>query len=158
MKTLFSSALAGLIGLSVGIGGFTFFYADGASYLGRDAAACANCHVMNEQYAGWMRSSHRAVAVCNDCHAPHSLLPKYFTKALNGFKHSVAFTTGAFPEPIRITSFNRRVTEGTCRYCHADLLPSLADGGHDGSDVSCIRCHGSVGHPEPAPMILTQTR
>jgi formate-dependent nitrite reductase cytochrome c552 subunit len=33
-----------------------------------DPAACANCHVVKDQYDGWLKSSHRAVAVCSDCH------------------------------------------------------------------------------------------
>jgi cytochrome c nitrite reductase small subunit len=38
---------------------------------------------MNEQYEGWMKSSHRAVATCNDCHMPSNFLGKYATKASN---------------------------------------------------------------------------
>ena len=66
---------------------------------------------MNEQFDGWQRSSHRAVAGCNDCHAPHTFLGKYATKASNGFWHSFAFTTGDFPDPIRIKDHNREVTD-----------------------------------------------
>jgi nitrate/TMAO reductase-like tetraheme cytochrome c subunit len=29
---------------------------------------------MREQFDGWLRASHRAVAVCNDCHTPHDVL------------------------------------------------------------------------------------
>ena len=43
---------AALAGVAAGVGGFTFVYARGASYLTNDPRACANCHVMNEQYAG----------------------------------------------------------------------------------------------------------
>ncbi|HUF94235.1 MAG TPA: NapC/NirT family cytochrome c, partial [Candidatus Limnocylindria bacterium] len=64
-------------GLAAGIGAYTFVYARGASYLTNDPAACANCHIMREQYDGWIASSHRAVAACNDCHTPHALVPKY---------------------------------------------------------------------------------
>ena len=36
---------------------------------------------------------------------PHnSIVAKYAVKALNGFRHSYAFTTGNFDEPIRITA------------------------------------------------------
>ena len=66
--------VAGIVfGLLVGLGLYTFVYARGASYLTNDPAACANCHVMSEQYDGWLKSSHHAVAVCNDCHTPHNL-------------------------------------------------------------------------------------
>jgi len=150
--------LGAVAGLAAGVGGFTFLYAQGASYLGHDSAACANCHVMNEQYDAWLKSSHRAVAECNDCHTPHDVIPKYAVKALNGFNHSLAFTTGRFHEPIRIKGFNRAVTEASCRSCHGDVV-AMMDGtgpgaGHgagaaQGEDgLSCVRCHGKVGHPD----------
>lgn len=149
-----------LVGLSAGIGAYTFMYAQGASYFGHEPAACANCHVMQEQFDGWIKSSHRAVAACNDCHAPHELLPKFAVKGINGFRHSLAFTLGGFHEPIAITSMNRSVTEAACRHCHEDVVSAmLASGaGHGGSDdeISCIRCHRSVGHPTP-PALATHT-
>ncbi len=58
------------LGLVLGLGAFTFVYAKGGSYMTDRAAACANCHIMRDQYEGWLRSSHRPVAVCNDCHTP----------------------------------------------------------------------------------------
>jgi cytochrome c nitrite reductase small subunit len=150
--------LAILVGGLVGAAGFTFAYAQGTSYLTDDPAACANCHVMNEQYTGWRKASHHTVAVCNDCHAPKDFLGKYYTKALNGWHHSVAFTTGDFPEPIRITERNREVTEGQCRSCHQEIVQAIdqapppapaSASAHGGEDrLSCIRCHRSVGHPE----------
>src|SRR5688500_18755253 len=94
------------LGLVLGIGGYTFIYARGASYLTNDPRACANCHVMEEQFSGWIASSHRRVAVCNDCHTPHDPIGKYVTKARNGFWHSFYFTVGGFHEPIQITARN----------------------------------------------------
>jgi cytochrome c nitrite reductase small subunit len=132
-------------GGALGLGAITFVYADGAAYLTNDPAACANCHVMQEQYDGWTRSSHRAVAVCNDCHAPHDFFGKYATKATNGFFHSLYFTIGGFHEPIAITERNRRVTENACRYCHAPIVESI-DAHTGGEAVECIRCHRSAGH------------
>jgi cytochrome c nitrite reductase small subunit len=80
--------------------------------------------------------------VCNDCHAPPGGPAKYWVKAVNGYHHSYAFTTGDFVEPIRITPRNREITEAQCRRCHGDIVSTM---GHAG-DVACIRCHGSVGH------------
>jgi cytochrome c nitrite reductase small subunit len=141
-------AAGALVGAAIAIGGYTFVYAQGASYLTNDPAACANCHIMREQFDGWAKSSHRAVAVCNDCHTPPGLVPKYVTKASNGFWHSYAFTTGWFPEPIQITPRNHAVTEKACRKCHQDIVQAL-EGAHreDRSPMSCIRCHWTVGHP-----------
>jgi cytochrome c nitrite reductase small subunit len=135
-----------VLGLLLGIGGYTFVYARGASYLTDDTAACVNCHIMREQFEGWQRSSHRSVAVCNDCHAPHDFVGKYMTKGTNGFWHSFYFTTGGFPDPIRITPRNARVTEGACRTCHAEMVSSIDTGSRDGTRMTCVNCHRNVGH------------
>jgi cytochrome c nitrite reductase small subunit len=162
-----------IIGVAAGLGLFTFGYAKGYSYLGHDPQACANCHVMSEHFAAWTKGSHHAVATCNDCHTPHALIPKYAVKARNGFWHSFYFTVGGYPDPLRITEGNRRVTENACRYCHTEITeaidhvasrdvppvrlaaqgipvaPSspLHDPGSAGAEpISCIRCHRYVGH------------
>jgi cytochrome c nitrite reductase small subunit len=150
-----AAASALVLGITGGLGAFTFVYARGASYLTNDPAACANCHVMGDHYAAWMKSSHRAVAVCNDCHAPHDLIGKYLTKARNGFWHSFYFTTGRYPDPLRITAANRRITETACRDCHALVTEAIAGGPHvspppdesgPAQSWTCVRCHTHVGH------------
>jgi cytochrome c nitrite reductase small subunit len=135
------------IGVAVGLGGYTFVYAKGGSYLGNDPKACANCHVMKDHLDAWVKSSHRSVATCNDCHTPPGLVPKYFTKAEHGFFHSLAFTTGDFHDPIQIKERSRRVTEGACRKCHQDIVHDIDTKSFDLS-MSCIRCHSDVGHPK----------
>lgn len=138
-----------LVGAVVGLGGYTFVYARGYSYLLNDPAACANCHVMQEQLDGWRRGSHRSVATCNDCHTPHDVIGKYATKMRNGFWHSFYFTRGGFHEPIHILPRDRAITEGACRRCHDELVQSMSTPSHRSEDgLSCIRCHGSVGHME----------
>ena len=139
--TLFAIAVV-VLGAALGLGTYTFAYARGWAYMTDDPRACANCYVMNEQYDGWIKSSHRSVAVCNDCHVPHSLIAKYTTKARNGFWHSFYFTTGRFPDPLRITEGNRRVTEGACRHCHTEIAEAI----DHGRETPCIRCHRYVGH------------
>ncbi len=139
-------AVAVAAGLAVGIGGYTFVYARGASYLTNDPRACVNCHVMREPYDGWIAGSHRAVAACNDCHTPPGIAGRYWTKALNGFWHSFYFTTGRFPEPIQITARNRDVTERACRHCHAAIVQAIDAGRHDRGALACLGCHASVGH------------
>ena len=90
------------LGIVFGLGGYTFHYAEGLSYLGNDPRTCVNCHIMRDQYDGWQHASHHAVATCNDCHTPHDFIGKYATKAENGFWHSKGFTLQDFHEPIRI--------------------------------------------------------
>ena len=147
-----------LIGTAIGVGTFTFVYAEGHSYLTDDPAACANCHIMNDQYDSWIKSSHKAVAVCNDCHTPHDFVGKYSTKARNGFWHSYYFTLGGFHEPIQATSRSREIAEAACRDCHggitqslghADEVPRFTDSGRPepgSSALMCTRCHTDVGH------------
>lgn len=169
VSTKVALAAAVALGLAAGLAAFTFGYAKGYSYLTNDPRACANCHVMTEHFDAWTKSSHRAAAVCNDCHTPHTLVGKYVTKARNGFWHSFYFTTGRFPDPLRITEGNRRITERTCRDCHADITDVIdfdasAHASHVDADpavvltgsavpgrpgearLSCVRCHVHVGH------------
>ncbi|HTK81124.1 MAG TPA: cytochrome c nitrite reductase small subunit [Bacteroidota bacterium] len=135
-----------LVGVAVGLGFYTFVYAKGYSYLTNNPEACANCHVMNDQYGGWLKSSHRAVAVCNDCHTPAGVIPKYMTKAENGFRHSFAFTTGLFPEPIRITSHDREIANIACRKCHEEITQEIEGIHGEGEPLDCLSCHARVGH------------
>lgn len=138
--------IACLTGITLGLGFYTFIYAKGASYLTDDPAACANCHVMNEQYDGWVKSSHRLVAVCNDCHTPAGFVTRYATKASNGFWHSFGFTTGSFHEPIRIKEANKAVANDSCRKCHSDIVHAIEPTGGGRNDLLCTHCHDSVGH------------
>ena len=143
-------AIALTLGIAVGLGAYTFVYARGYSYVTNDPQACANCHIMRAHYDAWTRASHRAVAVCNDCHTPPGLIGKYTTKAQNGFWHSFYFTTGRFPDPIQITPRNHEITEQACRKCHADVSAAI-DPSHASSPaggLSCARCHNDVGHIE----------
>ena len=145
---LVASLILGIgAGVAAGIGGFTFIYARGMSYMTNDPVACANCHVMQDHLDAWRKSSHHAVATCNDCHTPHNFAGKWMTKGLNGYHHSLAFTTGNFHEPIQITARNRTITEGACRACHEDVVHGI-DTMRGGEMMSCIRCHSGVGHME----------
>jgi cytochrome c nitrite reductase small subunit len=137
---------ASLLGVALGIGLFAFAYGDGAAYLSHDPAACANCHVMQGHYDSWQQSSHRHVAVCNDCHLPHDFAGKWFTKADNGMLHSLAFTTGDYPEPLRIKPRNSRRTQSACLHCHAEVAHALLPAEDGGETLPCVHCHSAVGH------------
>jgi len=136
--------LALSMGLTVGVGLYTFVYARGASYLTDDPKACVNCHVMRNEYDGWVKASHRQAAVCNDCHTPDGIVPKYASKAYNGFLHSVAFTSGHVPDAIQLKPYTRAITDHACLKCHADIVEALRV--ERGQELSCLRCHRNVGH------------
>ncbi len=137
--------LVGVIGAIIGLGGYTFAYAEGASYFSNDPSACVNCHVMQEVYDGWNHGSHKDFAGCNDCHTPHTFFAKYAVKGLNGWNHSKAFTTGNYPNPIRITDLNRQVAYDNCIACHGELVSAISHEG-DENPTDCLTCHRGVGH------------
>ncbi len=134
------------VGLAVGVSGYAFIYAQGASYLTNDPAACANCHVMQGHYDAWRQSTHHFAAVCNDCHTPASPIAKYLVKAENGFHHSMAFTLGGYPDNIRARPASLKVVNDQCKRCHAQVAQNMSGPAADGDALDCIRCHASVGH------------
>lgn len=100
---------------------------------------------MRGHFDDWNRASHKAVAGCNDCHVPSGFPAHWAVKALDGFKHSFAFTTGFFEEPIRITDFDRGIARGNCRRCHAGLTSAMAFDAR-GREADCLSCHRGAGH------------
>jgi cytochrome c nitrite reductase small subunit len=147
MFTIAGTALAGMIGVLVGAGGFTFIEARGWSYLSNDPNACVNCHVMRDQFESWQKSSHHAVAACNDCHVPHDFFGKYWTKAEHGARHSWGFTFQDFHEPIQIKPSSLAAVQGNCLRCHQPMVSEIAQHSNiDADPNNCVRCHSSVGH------------
>ncbi len=148
MKTSYMGiVLPAVMGLLVGAGGYTFYFAHGWSYLSNDPAACVNCHIMRDVYDGWSKASHHAVAVCNDCHVPKDFFGKYLSKGLNGYHHSKAFTLGGFHEPIMIKPHNSAILEDNCLRCHEQAVSLIAhDGLLESGEWNCVHCHQSVGH------------
>lgn len=141
-------AAAVLYGIALGAGAFAVAYGDGTAYLSNDPAACTNCHVMQGHFDSWVKSSHGHVAVCNDCHLPPDVVGKWVTKADNGLLHSYAFTTGDFPDPIRIKPRNARRTVLACMKCHEELAHALAPAEAGGDVLACVHCHEDVGHSQ----------
>jgi cytochrome c nitrite reductase small subunit len=142
--------LCALIGILVGLGLYTFWYAEGASYFSSNPNSCVNCHIMRDQYESWQRASHHAYATCVDCHLPHEGLAKWVAKAENGFWHSTRFTLQDFHEPIRIHKKNARILQNNCVKCHEGLVGDLVHHGSFADESnSCVRCHVAVGHGPP---------
>ena len=138
---------AALLGLLIGLGSFTFNYAEGFSYFSTDPAVCVNCHIMTPQYDSWQKSSHHSVAGCVDCHLPHTFVGKYIAKAENGYHHSKAFTLQNFHEPVMIKAKNARILQHNCVACHDDMVHALfMEDVNKPDSVNCIHCHAGVGH------------
>jgi cytochrome c nitrite reductase small subunit len=122
-------AVAG--GFLAGLGGATFQFAEGASYLSTDPAACANCHIMQSQYDSWQKASHHTSATCVECHLPADFIGKYI------------------PEPIRITPKNAAILQANCEHCHSGLAHELTtSAARRGDSIRCVQCHSTVGHGE----------
>ena len=153
---LLTLATAILLGMFAGSGAYTFVSAHGLSYMSDDPKVCVNCHIMREEYDGWQHGSHKAVATCNDCHLPHDhVIHKLYVKASNGYYHAKGFTTGNFPDPIRIKASNAEVLEANCLRCHGEISSELTAHGTLGVPTDptrkadlygCVRCHLEVGH------------
>lgn len=149
MHSAWKTTLAFLVpGIILGMAVYTFAFARGHSYLSDNSEACVNCHVMRDQFLSWHKSSHGAVANCNSCHTPPGTLSKYLTKAQNGVAHAWAFSTGFYPENIRITDRNKEVTVRACIGCHGNVFSHPAPLQDAAKDHSCLQCHSDVGHPE----------
>lgn len=135
-----------MFGAIVGLGAYTFVYANGFSYLSDNPQACANCHAMHPQYENWSKSGHKHVATCNDCHMPNnSFFTKYAAKSYNGFMHASVFTLGNYPESLKITAFNRDVALLNCVRCHEEIVSNMAKVG-TADQADCVSCHKRIGH------------
>jgi cytochrome c nitrite reductase small subunit len=135
-----------LLGLPAGVGAFTFVYANGMSYLSTDPRACVNCHVMNEQYDGWLKGGHRHTATCVACHLPEAGLAKWLAKVDHGFRHSAAFTLQNFKEPIEITPRDRDIVRDNCVRCHEAFVDAVVTTTVRKPDLDCLHCHAGAGH------------
>ena len=146
-RTILLLTLTVTLGLFAGLGTYTFSYAQGLSYFSNNPAACVNCHIMRDQFDGWQKSPHHAVATCNECHLPAGFVSKYISKAENGYWHSKGFTLQDFHEPIMIRSHNVAVLQGNCVSCHRQLVDGIDT--HPGDPqrmLDCLHCHREVGH------------
>ena len=132
---------------------YSFYVSNAISYLSDDPKTCINCHVMRSEFATWQHSSHREVAVCNDCHVPHNnVFNKYWFKAKDGFRHATMFTFRMEPQVIRMHEAGQAVVQENCKGCHQNVNQnvstrnvSLEDKMHDNGKL-CWDCHREVPH------------
>lgn len=141
------------LGVFVGLGGYLFYIAKAHSYLSDSPTTCVNCHIMAPQYSTWFHSSHREVAVCNDCHVPQdNIFNHYKFKAEDGLRHSAIFTLRNEPQVIHIREAGIKVVQNNCIRCHQDLLESKRLQSMTGrtdfitKDQLCWECHRDTPH------------
>ncbi len=131
-----------LLFAAVGLG---LYFSDFTIFLGSDPAACNKCHVMDAQYEGWNKSTHRQWAVCSECHAPHAFIPKYYVKMKSGLNDVIHFTLGDIPNPLRAHKSTGKIIQRNCIRCHSEAVSMIADGTED-SGRYCFDCHSNVAH------------
>jgi len=108
-----------LVGIAVGVALLLARIADAASYLSDSPRTCMNCHVMTDAYTTWQRGSHARVALCTDCHVPHTNpVAAVAFKATDGLKHSYVFTTRTEPQVIKLSQRAVPVVQTNCLRCH----------------------------------------
>lgn len=142
-----------LLGIFSGIFLTIFQLSNAISYLSDDSKTCINCHVMKPEYATWMHSSHRSVAVCNDCHVPHeNIIKKYYFKANDGLRHATWFTFRWDPQVIRIKEAGKSVVQNNCIRCHHHQVSEVSIANVAGSNYKegkgllCWDCHKQIPH------------
>jgi cytochrome c nitrite reductase small subunit len=141
------------LGIGVGVGLYTFQYAEGLSYFSKDPNACINCHIMQPQFDSWQNASHHTSASCVDCHLPQSGISKFIAKADNGYRHSKGFTFQDFHEPIMVNDRNKKILQDNCLRCHDAMVHGILGASPSAAaSLQCVHCHSGVGHGERAGM------
>lgn len=139
-------ALAMVVGVGMYVTNFT-------AYMGNNPTTCNNCHVMDAVYEGWYHGGHKQWAVCNDCHTPHDLIPKYIVKAESGYHHVSAFILGEIPDAIRAKQSQKDIVQENCIRCHTETVSNILDSSME-FDRYCVECHRSAAHGERGVSIL----
>lgn len=134
-----------LAGIITGLGFYILQISNAPSYLSDKPEACINCHVMNPEYATWLKSAHGRVTVCNDCHVPqNNNFRKYEFKASDGMRHSYMFTFRLEPQVIRISDAGKKAVQENCIRCHSELTEKMKY--RNEKDEYCFTCHRETPH------------
>ncbi|MBL7219006.1 MAG: cytochrome c nitrite reductase small subunit [Phycisphaerae bacterium] len=137
------AAICVFVGLAIGATVITARLGNTASYLSDSPETCMNCHVMTDAYASWQRGSHGRVAVCTDCHVPHSNpIAKLAFKGADGLKHSYVFTARSEPQVLRLSAGAIPVVQANCLRCHSNHFKMIRLAAP--SERKCWDCHSNV--------------
>ncbi len=136
-----------LLGICCGLGLLLAHVSRATSYLSNDSKTCINCHVMTDAYLSWQHSSHANHAVCNDCHVPHTSLPReYAFKAHDGLRHAGIFTLRLEPQSIKLSEGAIPVVQENCLRCHEQRLAEVSACRYQSGDFRCWDCHREIPH------------
>lgn len=132
-----------LVGIVIGITLLLARVSNFTSYFSDVPTTCINCHVMTDAYSSWERGSHGKVAVCTDCHLPHTnLVSKLAFKSKDGLQHSYVFTMRKEPQVLKLSSMARPIVQENCLRCHEEqiMMIRLAKS----SERACWDCHQNI--------------
>lgn len=139
------------------LGFYTFYNAKGISYFSDSSEACNNCHIMNDVYADYLKSSHskkiagQPRASCGDCHLPHGFVDKWIAKAQSGVGHAYAFTfkLDELPTNLSANEKSKDIVQTNCISCHYEMVSNVINpttNPHGDNSLKCVSCHQGVGH------------
>ncbi len=127
-------------GVAVGMAVLVAHVSRATSYLSDVPETCLNCHVMEDAYASWRRSSHGPVTTCTDCHLPHqNPVARLAHKARGGLWHSYVFTFRLEPQVLRLAHYSHSVVQENCLRCHHDQIQMVRLAGV--TERRCWDCH-----------------
>ncbi len=136
-----------LLGLTLGMGLLLAHVSRATSYLSDSSETCINCHVMTDVYVSWQHSSHGRGTTCNDCHVPHTSVPReYAFKARDGLRHAAIFTLRIEPQSICLSGGAKSVVTENCVRCHEQRVGEVAACRYMPGDLRCWDCHRDVPH------------
>lgn len=136
-----------LIGVIFGLTGLLVHISRATSYLSDSPQTCMNCHVMTDAYLSWSHSSHGQWTTCNDCHVPHTSIPReYAFKAHDGLRHAAIFTLHIEPQVIQLSHGAVPVVQENCLRCHEERLSEVSACRYQNGDFRCWDCHRDVPH------------
>ena len=126
-------ALAGAVGAVLGLGLFTFRYAEGLSYFSTDPRACANCHIMNDavrRLAEGPAPRRRHAASTATCRTTSSASTS--PRRENGYHHSQGLHAPGLPraDPDQAAA-TPRSSRQNCLRCHGDFVHEHRRRQHD---------------------------
>jgi cytochrome c nitrite reductase small subunit len=133
-------------GITLGIGLFTFSFADGLSYFTDQPEACANCHIMNETFDHWTKGPHHLYATCQDCHISNEFFRGFAQKGSDGFRHAYAFTFGKPGINLTLSKDGKKRVMQACVGCHNDLFSDGSPIHNTTAEPTCLNCHKDIAH------------
>lgn len=128
--------------------GIAFVVAASVAMTATDSAGfCGGCHSMAEAALTHSRSVHAQFA-CNECHAPHNLIPKIPFKAKEGTRDVFKTVTKNVPDLIHPGEDTVTTVQNNCLRCHGSVIKGV----NMLSKPRCTDCHRHVPHSPKIPV------